>query len=133
MSQRTIDQFMTRSPHTIGHEQTLTVAHRLMSESEIRHLPVLERGRLIGIVSQRDLHMVQTLGNVDPDRVQVNQAMTEGAFSVDVSAPLQAVAATMAQHKYGCVVVLEHERVVGVFTATDALRVLSDLLAEQPS
>ncbi|MGV3623605.1 MAG: CBS domain-containing protein [Archangium sp.] len=129
MNQLTVNRVMTRSPHTIGHDQSLSVAHRLMFENDIRHLPVLERGKLIGIVSQRDLHMVQALGSIDPEVVKVSDAMTQEAFSVEVDAPLQKVAAAMAVHKYGCAVVLEKERVVGVFTAVDACRVLSELLS----
>ena len=46
---------MTRAPLSIRPEQTLAEAHRLMRKHRIRHLPVVDRGKLVGIVSQRDL------------------------------------------------------------------------------
>jgi len=52
----TIQKYMTRALHTIGQEQTLDVAHTVMRQHGIRHLPVLEGGKLVGLLSQRDLH-----------------------------------------------------------------------------
>ena len=131
MTEPTIEQFMTQSPHTIGTNQTLAVAHRMMREHAIRHLPVLDAGRLVGILSQRDLHLIETLKDVNPDEVLVNEAMTQEAFTVGPRTSVRKVAAEMADHKYGCAVVLDKDRVVGVFTTVDALRALSGLLEEQ--
>jgi acetoin utilization protein AcuB len=60
----TIQKYMTPTPHTIGQEQTLQVAHDVMREHGVRHLPVLEGGKLVGLLSQRDLHLVETLREV---------------------------------------------------------------------
>lgn len=122
---------MTKAPHTIGHHQTLATAHRLMEEHAIRHLPVLESGKLAGILSQRDLYFIETLANTDPKRVLVSEAMTQEVFAIAPRSSVRKVAAEMAEHKYGCAVVLDRDRVVGVFTAVDALRALSALLEEQ--
>jgi acetoin utilization protein AcuB len=122
---------MTKSPYTIGHDQTLAAAHRKMREHAIRHLPVLHAGRLVGIVSQRDLHFVETLNGVDPEEVQVSEAMSEDAYAIGPRSTVRKVAAEMAEQKYGCAVVMDEEHVVGVFTTVDALRVLSSLLDEQ--
>ena len=112
----TIERFMTPAPHTIGFRETLATAHRLMGEHGIRHLPVLESGRLVGIVSQRDLHLIETLRGVNPEEVEVSEAMTPSPYTVSPRASLRRVAAEMALHKYGSAVVLEKARVVGVFT-----------------
>jgi acetoin utilization protein AcuB len=119
---------MTRSPHTIGHHQTLAAAHLMMREFSVRHLPVLNGGKLVGILSQRDLNFIETLRDVDPEDVAVAEAMTQEIFTVDVRAELRSVAAEMAKRKYGCAIVVEHAHVVGVFTTTDALNALSSLL-----
>ena len=129
MSEPTIEQFMSRAPHTIGHGQTLEAAHRMMREHDIRHLPVLDARQLTGIVSQRDLHMIEALG-VDPKQVKVSEAMTQGTYTIAPGTSVRKVAAEMAEHKYGCAVVVENERVVGVFTTVDAMRALSQLLEE---
>jgi len=130
MTNPTIERFMTRAPHTIGFQQTLSAAHRLMSEHGIRHLPVLESGKLVGIVSQRDLHLIETLRGVDPEEVEVSEAMTPVPYTVTTRSSLSKVASEMAANKYGSAVVLEKNRVVGVFTTVDALRALFTLLGE---
>lgn len=130
MTERTIEQFMTKSPHTIGHEQTMAVAHRLMRGHGIRHLPVLDARKLVGLVSQRDLHLIETLGDVDPEEVQVSEAMSQETFTVGPRAALRKVTAEMAEHKYGCAIIVEKDEVVGVFTTVDACRALSTLLEE---
>ena len=118
---------MTPSPHTIGQEQPLSVGYRLMREHGIRHLPVLHGGKLVGVLSQRDLHFIETLEDVDPEKVEVNEAMTQDTYAVGPRTTLRKVAAEMAEHKYGSAVVLDKERVVGVFTTVDGMRVLSQL------
>ncbi len=123
-----VSKYMTTSPHSIGREQTLAVAHQMMTEHGFRHLPVLEGGRLVGVVSQRDLHLVEALRDVDPAKVTVEEAMTTEVYAVSPDAPLDEVAAEMAEHKYGCTIVMQNAHVVGVFTTVDACKALHDLL-----
>jgi acetoin utilization protein AcuB len=124
----TVDGFMTRCVHTIGHDQSLAAAHRLMRAHEIRHLPVLDAGKLVGILSQRDLQLIETLADVDPEAVEVAEAMSTETYTVSSRAAVRKVAAEMADRKFGSVVVVEQERVIGIFTTVDALRALSALL-----
>jgi acetoin utilization protein AcuB len=131
MTEPNIEQYMSPSPQTIGQEQTLAVAHEMMRKHGIRHLPVLHAGKLVGVLSQRDLHFIETLEDVDVTQVEVNEAMSHDTYAVDPHAPVREVAAEMADHKYGSAVVLEGERVVGIFTAVDGLRALSELLEQR--
>jgi acetoin utilization protein AcuB len=124
-----IDDFMTRSVHTIGKQSPLADAHRLMNEHAIRHLPVLEGGKLVGMVSMRDLHLIETLKDVDPQEVVVEEAMAQDAYSVPPGTSLLEVARTMALHKYGSVVVARDGRVEGIFTTVDAMKALEMLLS----
>jgi len=123
-----IAKYMTTTPHTVGVDQPLTVAHRLMREHRFRHLPVLQGGRLVGLVSERDLALIETLKDVDPAAVTVEDAMTPAPYTVAPTAPLDEVVATMAEHRYGSAVVVDHGHVVGVFTTVDALAAFADLL-----
>ncbi|MET0384314.1 MAG: CBS domain-containing protein [Polyangiales bacterium] len=125
----TVQKFMTRSPHTIRHDQSLAVAHKFMREHDIRHLPVLEDGRLAGLVSQRDLYLIESLKDVDPHRVPVSEAMTTEIYAVGPRTSVRKIAEEMAVHKYGSAVVIDGEAIVGVFTTTDALQTLSGLLS----
>jgi acetoin utilization protein AcuB len=122
---------MTRSVHTIGTQSPLSEAHRLMNEHAIRHLPVLEGGRLVGVVSMRDLHLVETLKDVDPREVTVEEAMSQDAYTVAPGTPLAEVARTMAQHKYGSAVIVRDGHVEGIFTTVDALRALDAVLSSR--
>ena len=120
---------MTPAPHSIGREQSLAAAHERMREYGIRHLPVLHGGALVGIVSLRDLHLVETLPNVDPAQIRVEEAMTEDVYQVGPKDDIAAVARTMAERKLGAAIVVRGGKIAGVFTTVDALRALSDILA----
>ncbi len=123
--QPSIASLMTPSPHTIGRTQSLDLAHKMMIEHDIRHLPVLDGGHLVGIVSERDLLLLESFEGIDARKVLVEEAMTPAPFVASPEAPAAEVFRTMAEHKYGAVIVAEHGKVIGIFTAIDALRVLS--------
>lgn len=128
-----IARYMTPSPHSIGSEQPLLVAHRMMKEHAIRHLPVLEGGKLVGVLSQRDLYLTEAIEPIDTRTVRVEEAMTQDAYVVGPEALLESVASTMAERKLGCAVVMEGPKVTGVFTTIDALRAIVHLLAKPQS
>ena len=123
-----VQKYMTTSPHTIGDDQPMSVAHRMMREHNIRHLPVLRGAKIVGMVSDRDLNMVETLKDVDPRQVLVSEAMSQDPYVVSPDAALDEVVSTMAQSKFGSAVVTQHDKVVGIFTTVDACRAFSDLL-----
>jgi len=119
---------MSPCPHSIGQEQTLETAHAMMRKWKIRHLPVLNAGRIVGLLSLRDLHLVETLKDVDPSKVSVEDAMSPEPYMIDANADLRAVAIEMAMRKLGSALVVRSGKVVGIFTTTDALRALFELL-----
>jgi len=123
-----IKKYMTSDVQTIGDEQPMAVAHRLMREQRIRHLPVLHQGKLVGILSDRDLHLIETLSDVDPAKVAVSEAMTPDPYIVSPEAELDEVVSTMAAKKYGSAIVSDHGKVVGIFTTVDACSAFADLL-----
>ena len=120
-----IEALMTPQPVTIGRAESLATAHQLMREHGCRHLPVLEHGELVGVVTQRDLYLLETFAGVDLRADVIDEAMSNDAYAVPPDALLEDVAASMAANRYGCAVVIERGRVIGIFTATDALRVLA--------
>jgi acetoin utilization protein AcuB len=125
----TVGRHMTRAPLILGADQTLAMAHRLMRAKRIRHLPVLRGGKLVGMLSQRDLVLIETLPDVDPATVPVEDAMTTEVFAVSPDASLASVVRKMGQRRLGSAIVMEGKRVVGLFTATDACRTLARLLS----
>lgn len=123
-----IDAFMSHGPHTIGQDQSIATARKTMHTHGIRHLPVLDGGQLVGIVSQRDMLFVERLRDVDIDQMPVSEAMTSEVYSVPSGTPLRKVVAEMAAQKLGAAVVMRGTNVVGVFTTVDALKALGSLL-----
>jgi acetoin utilization protein AcuB len=128
MARHEIHRFMTPTPHTISTRQTLAEAHQTMRERGVRHLPVVSDGKLVGVVSQRDLYLLETLRGVDVGREMVEEAMSDEPFVVAPDASLDEVAEAMANRKHGSALVVESATLVGIFTSTDALRALVALL-----
>lgn len=123
-----VSRYMSTPPCTIERTATLAEAHRMMRKHAIRHLPVLDQGQLCGIVSDRDLRLIESLTNVGLHTTLVQDAMTDHPCVVPADTALDEVAAIMGEHKYGSVVVMGREGVEGVFTAVDACRALAQVL-----
>ncbi|MBX3183488.1 MAG: CBS domain-containing protein [Polyangiaceae bacterium] len=121
---------MTEAPQSIGQEQTIASAEQLMRQLDVRHLPVLHGGRLVGILSQRDVQLIHTLKDADPARVLVEEAMSQAPYRVAPTEPLGRVASEMATNKYGAALVMDGSRLVGVFTTVDALKILAEELSD---
>jgi acetoin utilization protein AcuB len=119
---------MTSSPATIEAGRSLTEAHRVMRRHGIRHLPVVSEGTLVGILSLRDIHLLETLRGLDPEFVTVGEAMTRSPYAVEPGASVEEVAETLARNKWGSAVVVDEGKVVGMFTTTDALKLLARVL-----
>lgn len=124
----TIQKYMTTLPHTIRPDMTLAAADKIMHENHIRHLPVLSGGQLVGLLSQRDIRLLESFKDVDPAKMQVGEAMAQDVYEVSPSAGLDEVVANMAAKKYGSAVIMQNSKVVGIFTTVDALQALADLL-----
>ncbi len=91
----------------------------------VRHLPVLHGGHLVGVVSERDIGLVEALQG-DLAKVRVDEAMTPDPWTVRRDAAIAEVAATMAEKRIGTAIVIEGaDQIVGLFTTTDALRALA--------
>ena len=115
-----IAEKMTLSPHTIGRHEKLSRAYEVMREHGLRHLPVLDGGKLVGVLLKRDLHSVEAIAGVDSRVDSIGEAMVGETYAVAPGELVADVARTMAHHKYGCAVVVDRGRVVGILTATDA-------------
>ncbi|MEO8179327.1 MAG: CBS domain-containing protein [Deltaproteobacteria bacterium] len=124
----TIQKYMTTTPHTIGSDQTIAKAAAIMTEHHIRHLPVLRGGQLMGVLSDRDVKLIESFRDVDATKTSVEEAMTDQPYTVGPDTPLDEVVSTMAEKKYGSAVVVQNNKVVGIFTTVDACQALSDLL-----
>jgi acetoin utilization protein AcuB len=126
-----VESFMTRNPLCIDAGTPFGEAYRLMRDREVRHLPVLAEGRLAGLLSQRDLLRLESQANIDRAHDPVSDAMTQAPYVVAPSAEVAQVVAEMARRKLGSAVVVEKNKVVGIFTTTDALHAFAALLRRE--
>jgi acetoin utilization protein AcuB len=122
---------MTPSPVTVGRSSSLAAAGQIMRKHNVRHLPVLSGGLIEGVISERDLLLLETMPGVNPTVVQVEEAMVSDVFTVSPETPVGEAIETMIDRKLGSAIVCDGERVLGVFTTVDALRALHRLL-ERP-
>ena len=123
---------MTRDVATLDHNDKLLVADDVMRLGRIRHLPVVDGdGQLAGIVSQRDLFhsaLLRALGYGQHARQQamdllvLKEAMKTDVVTVTPDAPLASAAKTMFEHKIGCLVVVEANKIVGILTESDFVK-----------
>src|SRR5687767_8302933 len=121
----TVQKYMTYVPKSIGFDQTIEKALDFMREMRIRHLPVLKGGKLVGILTDRDVNLVMGFRDADPTTMKVDEAYTPDPYFTKPDAKLDEVASEMAEHKFGCAIVVDNNKLVGIFTEVDALRALS--------
>jgi acetoin utilization protein AcuB len=123
-----IKDFMTASSHAIGRDQNLKFAHDRMQQWGVHQVPVLDGGLLVGVINERDVALISAVAPAQLETILVEEAMTPEPYTVGPSDDVADVVAQMLQHKYGSAVVMDHNKVVGLFTSVDALRLLSELL-----
>ncbi len=122
-----IQKYMTAMPHTINKDMSIKTAMSMMRENQFRHLPVQEGGKLLGVLSDRDIKLAASFAGAQELRVE--DAMSPDPFTVSPEAELDKVVLEMAEHRYGCAIVQQaNGKVVGIFTATDGMRVLAEVL-----
>lgn len=125
-----IEAVMTPLPFSIGIEARVLEARELMAEHDIRHLPVTDDGRLAGVVTQRDIGLV-----LDPEldlpfheELRVRSVCSLDAYVVEPDTPLDDVVDEMARRRIGSALVARDGRLLGIFTVTDACRLLAATL-----
>jgi len=125
-----IKMAMTPFPHSIDIEAPLERAMSMMVEHDIRHLPVKEGSRLVGVVTDRDVKMVldTRLGPRWERDLQVRNACLPDAYAVDLNTPLDVVLADMVKNHIDSALVLKEGKLAGIFTAQDACRAFAEFL-----
>lgn len=121
---------MTSVVTSVDLETSIKDAHEVFKLNDFRHLPVLDGGKLVGLVSARELDLLRAFPVVDLEMASVGDVMVDQVYTVAPDTPLVDVVRTMADHKYGSALVVENDRVVGIFTTIDALGALKTLLVE---
>lgn len=125
--------YMTPFPYSVDVDAPLAEAHAFLRARRIRHLPVTERGRLAGVLTDRDIKLAlgPDLGSPPERELSVRDVFQPEPYVVDTGTPLLSVAATMAEKHLGSALVTRGDMLVGIFTTTDACRALARVLGEQ--
>jgi acetoin utilization protein AcuB len=125
-----IDEFTTPCPLVIDAQESCLRALDLMIENDIRHLPVVSGDQVVGIVSNRDLQVYSMLDA--KDFLAVGEIMVESPFIVSKNDPLLATVYQMSANKIGSAIVVDEAgKLDGIFTTTDALNALIEVLQER--
>lgn len=134
MSTLLVRDWMTPNPITIVPKTTLPEAHQLMKRSNIRRLPVVDRGRLVGIVTLGDVREAEPSDATSLSiyelsyllsKLTVDKIMTRDPLTISPQASIREAAQVMLEHKIGGLPVMEGEQLVGVITESDIFRVLA--------
>ncbi len=133
----TVSEAMTRDPLTIRPEASLLDAQALMAGKRIRHLPVVEQGRLVGILSETDL-LAATASQVtvrDDTELAMQEAatpvsacMTRQVAVVHPRDSLRRAGLFLQKNRYGCLPVMEDEHLVGIITEYDFVNIALQLM-----
>lgn len=134
-----VKDFMTPNPEVVTPEITVPEAAQIMKKGGFRRLPVVKEGRVVGIVTDRDLKEAMPSDanslsiwelNYLISKLTVGEIMTRDPITVSDTLPLQAAAKLMLEHKVGGLPVEREGRLVGIITVTDVLRAFLQREAE---
>ncbi len=116
---------------TIGVGDRLSTVEDIMTLGRVRHMPVVQGGKLVGVVSERDLlrASLSNLTGFDFDErraflnaVEIARVMSAPPIVIAADAPVEEAALVMAEKRIGCLPVMDGEDLVGLLTETDLLR-----------
>lgn len=130
-----VERYLTPNPITVRPDTTLRKAQELLQAHQIRHLPVVQGKRVVGIITDRDIRELFPSSLAAPDeiarfraaaaQVKVGEVMTRPVLSVTPETRTQRAARLMVEHRIGCLPVLRGSTLVGIITTNDLLRAMA--------
>ena len=127
----TVADFMTKDLVTVRATDDLALAESLLRLGGIRHLPVVQDGQLVGLLTQRDLLRANTPGRPASRETNVREAMTPDPTTVRPGASLAHAARVMLENKFGCLPVCDEVgKLVGIVTEADFVRFAADVVRD---
>ncbi len=134
-----VSDIMQKGPITISASERLSTVEDIMTLGHVRHMPVVQGGKLLGVVSERDLlraSLSVLSEHRDEERraflhvVEITRVMSTPPIVVDPGAEIDEAAMIMAEKKIGCLPVLDGDELVGMLTETDVLRWIAGVPTE---
>jgi CBS domain-containing protein len=136
-----VRDYMTPNPETLDATESLLAAVLLLRKSGFRHIPILERGKLAGVFTERDLwrfspSLLLPTSQQDYNRVfeetPLEKVMSRNPQTIGPDAPLTQALDLLMHNRHGCLPVMESDQIVGIITIRDMLRALYDVIAPIP-
>ena len=125
----TLKAAMTPFPYSVQLETTLTAVRKLIQDHNIHHIPVMNSGEIVGVITGRDVEAREKMVNADNEQsLEVLHVPMSKPYIVDINEPLEDVLLTMANKRVGATVITKHGKLVGVFTYIDACRYFGEYL-----
>lgn len=130
MTTLTIESVMTKAPLTVSEDDSLKVVRERMTEHRIHHMPVVRGTKVVGMLTDRDLHLIAYLANdlLGEADLVAGDACVPDPYAVAPDTPLEEVLRDMGDRRIGSALVVERGKLVGIFTAHDACTQLARLL-----
>jgi CBS domain-containing membrane protein len=125
----TVGDVMTPDPMTLGSDGTLSTAYMLMKKHGFRHVPIVDQGILVGIVSLTDIgRLGATVGSILTKRI--DEVMTRSLVTSSPTESLTVAAGKMATRKINCLPVVADNKLVGIVTTYDLLDAFASRLRD---
>ena len=122
-----LNEIMTMDPITLDADDSLVKAGELMREHRIRHIPVTDQGKLIGLITQRD---ILAAASAEDSYSMIADLIRKNIFTVPDDSDMRGAALLMQKHKIGCLPVVADGKLVGIVTDSDYVSLAINLLEQ---
>ncbi len=124
-----IKSVMTPFPYSIAIDAPIEDAQAMMADHDIRHLPVKDNGKIVSVISERDIRLTLQSGSQHgKEPLRVRDVIVPETYIVELNERLDSVLLHMARHHIGSALVVRNGKLAGIFTMTDACRCYGEYL-----
>ena len=133
-----IKEIMSVNFKVIGVNEQLKKAEDILFSQKFKHLPVLQKGKLVGIISKTDIKRMSFADELGEDEFEadsaifkmltVGQVMINKPFTLNIDASVKDAAKILSEKEFRAIPILENEKVVGMVTTKDLIKYLVTLL-----
>lgn len=133
-----VNEIMSTQVITLNTSDTVSTARELMKKEDIRHIPIVDENHFpVGIITQRDILRAQDSElakddnhTIDDQSVLLEQIMSQGISYARPSDPLRSAGLKLLKHKYGCLPVMDNNKLVGIITDSDFVDIAINLIQQ---
>ncbi|MDE0119012.1 MAG: CBS domain-containing protein [Bdellovibrionales bacterium] len=121
-----VEEFTTPCPEVVSPDTKLVELERLIKKKNFRHIPIQEGDKIVGIISERDIFSAYRSNDINT--LTARDIMQKEPYIIPSDTKLSEVAFYMSKNKYGSALVTSADGELGIFTSTDALNALVEVL-----